>query len=84
MLTVQYYKSQIQSLKDFEQIPLRASQPVEPAQLGGFAGVNTANASQNHIIPLEAVATVKYINTSDGGRSLSAAASFRRLYHAEN
>ena len=63
MLTVQYYKSQIQSLKDFEQIPLRASQPVEPAQLGGFAGVNIANASQNHIIPLEAVATVKYINS---------------------
>ena len=31
MLTVQYYKSQIQSLKDFEQIPLRASQPVQPA-----------------------------------------------------
>jgi multidrug efflux pump subunit AcrB len=63
MLTVQYYKSQIQSLKDFEQIPLRASQPVRPAQPGGFSGGNMAGAAQNHIVPLEAVATIKYINS---------------------
>src|SRR5665213_2974432 len=34
MLTVQYYKSQIQTLKDFQQIPLRASTPVQPALHG--------------------------------------------------
>ncbi len=63
MVTVQYYKSQIQSLKDFEQIPLRASQPVKAAHLGGFTGTEMASTSQNHIVPLEAVATVKYIST---------------------
>ncbi len=53
MLTVQYYESQIQSIKDFKQIPLRASHPPE--------GMPLPNA--NEITPLEAVADVKYINT---------------------
>ncbi len=52
MLTVQYYESQIQSIKDFKQIPLRASHPPE-----------TASLAHDNITPLEAVADVKYINT---------------------
>jgi multidrug efflux pump subunit AcrB len=59
MLTVQYYNSQIQSLKDFKQIPLRADHPVGPAgQYGAQDG-----SGQNNIVPLEAVASVKYINS---------------------
>jgi multidrug efflux pump subunit AcrB len=58
MLTVQYYNSQIQSLKDFKEIPLRADHPVGPAsQYSSGSGVQT------NIVPLEAVANVKYINS---------------------
>jgi multidrug efflux pump subunit AcrB len=59
MLTVQYYNSQIQSLKDFKQIPLRADHRV------GLAGTYGAQdgSGQSNIVPLEAVATVKYINS---------------------
>ncbi len=53
MLTVQYYESQIQSIKDFKQIPLRASHPLN--------GTSPPNA--NNITPLEAVADIKYTNT---------------------
>ncbi|HEX4021024.1 MAG TPA: efflux RND transporter permease subunit [Acidobacteriaceae bacterium] len=53
MLTVQYYESQIQSLKDFKEIPLRASSPPE--------GTPLPHASE--VTPLEAVADVHYINT---------------------
>lgn len=63
MLTVQYYESQIQSLKDFEQIPLRAVTPVAAATHGDSAGGDGAGPARNKIIPLEAVANVKYINT---------------------
>ncbi len=58
MLTVQYYESQIQSLKDFKQIPLRAEHPVESATDGDVGG-----SSRSNIVPLEAVADVKYVNT---------------------
>ncbi len=63
MLTVQYYESQIQSLQDFKQIPLRAAHPVEPATHGSSAGADGATGQQGRIVPLEAVADVKYINT---------------------
>lgn len=63
MVTVQYYKSQIQSLKDFKQIPLRASMPVQLATHGASTGMNHADPSQGDIVPLESVANVKYINT---------------------
>ena len=63
MLTVQYYKSQIQNLKDFEQIPLRASTPVRPAMHGASTGTDEEEPSYNNIVPLESVASVKYINT---------------------
>jgi multidrug efflux pump subunit AcrB len=59
MLTVQYYNSQIQSLKDFQQIPLRADHPVGPA--GKYASQD--GSAENNIVPLEAVASVKYINS---------------------
>ncbi|MEO6966814.1 MAG: efflux RND transporter permease subunit, partial [Acidobacteriaceae bacterium] len=63
MLTVQYYKSQIQSLKDFKQIPLRASTPVKPAMHGASTDLNETDPSQNYIVHLGSVADVKYINT---------------------
>ncbi len=63
MLTVQYYKSQIQSLKDFKQIPLRASTPVKPAMHGASTDLNETDPSQNDIVHLGSVADVKYINT---------------------
>jgi hydrophobic/amphiphilic exporter-1 (mainly G- bacteria), HAE1 family len=59
MLTVQYYNSQIQSLKDFEQIPLRADHPVGHARPYGMQD----GSAQSNIVPLEAVASVKYINS---------------------
>jgi multidrug efflux pump subunit AcrB len=59
MLTVQYYNSQIQSLKDFQQIPLRADHPGGPA--GKYAAQD--GSAENNIVPLEAVASVKYINS---------------------
>ncbi len=64
MLTVQYYKSQIQSLKDFQQIPLRALTPVQPETHGSLTGVYAGGSPpHDNIVPLEAVANVKYINT---------------------
>jgi multidrug efflux pump subunit AcrB len=52
MLTVQYYDSQIQSLKDFKEIPLRAANTPETTPL-----------PHDNVTPLEAVADIKYINT---------------------
>src|SRR5665213_2663169 len=63
MLTVQYYESQIQSLKDFKQIPLRAAHPVEAATHGASAGSDGTDSQRGDIVPLEAVANVKYVNT---------------------
>ncbi|MHB1857056.1 MAG: efflux RND transporter permease subunit, partial [Acidobacteriaceae bacterium] len=63
MLTVQYYDSQIQSLKDFKEIPLRASLPVHPEMHGASTGIDTPAPPHDNIVPLEAVADVKYINT---------------------
>ncbi len=63
MLTVQYYQSQIQSIKDFEQIPLRASVPVQPAMHGASGDGDTPTTAHNGIVPLEAVANIKYVNT---------------------
>jgi multidrug efflux pump subunit AcrB len=64
MLTVQYYNSQIQSLKDFKQIPLRAEHPVGLAgKYAGQDGSGQDGSGQNNIVPLEAVASVKYINS---------------------
>ena len=63
MLTVQYYKSQIQSLKDFKEIPLRASHAVQAEIHGASTGIDTPSAPHDNIVPLEAVADVKYINT---------------------
>ena len=59
MMTVQYYNSQIQSLKDFEQIPLRADHPVGHARPYGMSD----DSQQSNIVPLEAVASVKHIHT---------------------
>jgi multidrug efflux pump subunit AcrB len=63
MLTVQYYDSQIQSIKDFEQIPLRAGHPLEAASRGGASGVEAPALPHDNIVPLEAVASIKYVNT---------------------
>ncbi|MGC1784546.1 MAG: efflux RND transporter permease subunit [Acidobacteriaceae bacterium] len=63
MLTVQYYNSQIQSIKDFEQIPLRAGHPLEVASRDGVSGVEAPMTPHDSIIPLEAVASIKYVNT---------------------
>lgn len=63
MMTVQYYESQIQSLKDFEQIPLRAAHPMQAPNHGGGQAADPPGGSQNTVVPLEAVASVKYINT---------------------
>ena len=59
MLTVQYYNSQIQSLKDLKQIPLRAEHAVGPAR--PYAAQE--GSAQSRIVPLEAVATIKYMNS---------------------
>jgi len=63
MLAVQYYNSQIQSLKDFKQIPLKASHPVQAAMHGVSANVYAGDPPGGGVVPLEDVATVKYINT---------------------
>lgn len=63
MLTVQYYESQIQSLKDFKQIPLRADHPPLAAAHGGPAENAALSSAQTSIVPLESVADVKYVNT---------------------
>jgi multidrug efflux pump subunit AcrB len=63
MLTVQYYESQIQSLKDLKQIPLRAEHPVEVAMQSASTDGDVAGSPHGSIVPLEAVADVKYVNT---------------------
>lgn len=63
MLTVQYYQSQIQSVKDLEQIPLRADHPVTAATHGGPDEKAVSTGSQGRVVPLESVAGIKYINT---------------------
>ncbi|MGC9292780.1 MAG: efflux RND transporter permease subunit [Acidobacteriaceae bacterium] len=64
MLTVQYYNSQIQSIKDFKEIPLRSKVPPEaPAYRNLEPDNGTRGIPHDNITPLEAVADVKYINT---------------------
>jgi multidrug efflux pump subunit AcrB len=64
MLTVQYYDSQIQSIKDFKEIPLRSRRPPESPSLRNADPDNgTKGIPHDNITPLEAVADVKYINT---------------------
>ena len=63
MLTVQYYKTQIQTLQDFEQIPLRTSISVSPEMHGASVGIDTPAAPHDNIVPLEEAASIKYINT---------------------
>lgn len=63
MVTVQYYNSQIQTLQDFKQIPLRATRPVGPSTTGMPAGPRNPGEARSTIIPLGEVATVKNINT---------------------
>jgi multidrug efflux pump subunit AcrB len=64
MLTVQYYNSQIQNLKDFKQIPLRAEHPDEHVPDGSSEKPGQTVPAHDNIIPLEAVANVKHINSS--------------------
>ena len=63
MLTVQYYDSQIQTLTDFEQIPLRSNRVVTHVPRGGSETMGQAIAPHDQVIPLSSVATVRYINT---------------------
>jgi multidrug efflux pump subunit AcrB len=63
MLTVQYYNSQIQSLKDFKQIPLRADLPTVHVPRGSAESPSQTVPPHNNIVPLEAVASAKYIST---------------------
>lgn len=64
MLTVQYYNSQIQSIKDFKEIPLRSKTPPESPTLRNADPDNgTRGVPHDNITPLEAVADVTYINT---------------------
>ncbi len=63
MLTVQYYDSQIQTLTDFEQIPLRSRRVVTHLPRGSSEMTGQAIPPHDQIIPLSSVASVKYINT---------------------
>ena len=63
MLTVQYYNSQIQSLQDFKQIPLRAEHSVAYVPPGSAERPGQSVPPHDNVIPLEAVASIKYINT---------------------
>jgi multidrug efflux pump subunit AcrB len=64
MLTVQYYNSQIQSIKDFKEIPLRAGSTLLAARRSDKdLAPETSMLPHDNITPLEAVADVKYINT---------------------
>ena len=63
MLTVQYYDSQIQTLEDFKEIPLRAGEPMEAASRRQDQSSEAAPLPHDNVVPLEAVADVKYINT---------------------
>jgi multidrug efflux pump subunit AcrB len=63
MLTVQYYDSQIQSLKDFKQIPLQANHPTAYVPPGSAVRPSQVAPPHDNVVPLEAVANIKYINT---------------------
>ncbi|HET9101483.1 MAG TPA: efflux RND transporter permease subunit [Acidobacteriaceae bacterium] len=63
MLTVQYYDSQIQTLKDFKEIPLQASHPVAHVPPGSSLRPGQVDPPHDNVVPLEAVASIKYINT---------------------
>jgi multidrug efflux pump subunit AcrB len=64
MLTVQYYDSQIQSIKDFKEIPLRAGPTLAAAAVTRDATApEVSMLPHDNITPLEAVASIKYINT---------------------
>jgi multidrug efflux pump subunit AcrB len=63
MLTVQYYDSQIQTMKDFKEIPLRASLLTAHLQPGAAESPKETVPPHDNIVPLESVADIKYINT---------------------
>ena len=63
MLTVQYYNSQIQSMKDFKEIPLRAEHSVAYLPPGSAESLEEIVPPHDNIVPLESVADIKYINT---------------------
>ena len=63
MLTVQYYNSQIQSLQDFKQIPLRAEHSMAYVPPGSSERPSETVPPHDSVVPLEAVASIKYINT---------------------
>lgn len=64
MLTVQYYDSQIQTMKDFKEIPLRAGPTLIAARRSDKSTApETSLLDHDNITPLEAVADVRYINT---------------------
>ena len=63
MLTVQYYNSQIQRLKDFKEIPLRPDHPMSHISPGSAVHPGQTVPPHDNVIPLEAVASIKYINT---------------------
>ena len=63
MLTVQYYDSQIQRLKDFKEIPLRPDRPTASVPPGSSLRPGQMIPPHDNVIPLEAVASIKYINT---------------------
>ncbi len=63
MLTVQYYDSQIQTMKDFKEIPLRASKLTAHLQPGAAEKPQEMVPPHDNVIPLESVADIKYINT---------------------
>ena len=63
MLTVQYYNSQIQTIKDFKEIPLRAEHSVAYLPPGSAETLEETVPPHDNIVPLEAVADIKYINT---------------------
>ncbi|MHB2009846.1 MAG: efflux RND transporter permease subunit, partial [Acidobacteriaceae bacterium] len=63
MLTVQYYNSQIQTMKDFKEIPLRAEHSVAYLPPGSAESLEEVVPPHDNIVPLESVADIKYINT---------------------
>ena len=63
MLTVQYYNSQIQTLKDFKEIPLQASHSTAHVPPGSSVKPGQMVPPHDNVVPLEAVASIKYINT---------------------
>jgi multidrug efflux pump subunit AcrB len=63
MLTVQYYNSQIQTMQDFKEIPLRAERSMAYVPSGSAEKPSQTVPPHDNVVPLEAVASIKYINT---------------------